>query len=312
MDYQRSVVERTLRDLGIEDWEEAYDSSWANARCPLHHDVRPSFAVNLDSGGWLCRAGCGSSGDLAYLVEAVTGEPAATARRKLLRGLALDEEALSRALAEATTSDRVTVTRLETEYPYERGRVPRYFYRRGFTPETAREWGVGWDGDLRALVVPVVAPDGHVVGLVRRRLEGEPKYQNTAGLGKSDVLFGLDHVPPDADTVTVVEGPLDAMWLHQHGYPAVATLGANVSKAQADGLSRRFWRVVLAYDQDRAGRAAARRARGSLGRLDVRELTLPEGRKDVQECAAGELAAAFGALVVTGRSLHTEPDAGLT
>lgn len=297
------MVEDALRALGVE-YEEPYGSSWATARCPLHYDERPSFTVDLESGGWLCRSGCGSSGDLAYLVEAVTGEPAATARLRLRRGLALDPEALQRALRREPAAEAVEA--VDPDLAYERGRVPQYFFRRGFTRETARDWDVGWDADLRALVVPVRDDRFRTVGLVRRRLDGEPKYQNSRGLSKADVLFGLDHVPFHARSVAVVEGPLDAMWLHQLGYPAVATLGASLSRSQAATLARRFWRVVLAYDADPAGRAASRRAREFLSRVDVAELTLPPGRKDVQECSEAELAEAFAAVGVVG--LHEQRD----
>lgn len=36
---------------------------WALALCPFHEDERPSFAVNLQHGGWCCFAACGR-GDL--------------------------------------------------------------------------------------------------------------------------------------------------------------------------------------------------------------------------------------------------------
>lgn len=286
MKYGRAVVERTLEDLGVKYVETG--SSWAEALCPLHDDDNPSFTVHLDEGGWRCYAGCGSSGDLAALVAAITNESIPDARRRLLRGLATDDSIIDR-LSEPPHG--ITISTLGAQDPpeYERGRVPRYFFRRGFTKETAVDWDVGWDSRLEALVVPVYQ-DGKLVGLVRRKLNGSPKYVNSAGLVKSDVLFGLDHIPFGATEVTIVEGPLDAMWLYQHGYPAVSTLGAGLSATQADVIKRRFWRVVLAYDADRAGAAATQRALAALRSLDVRVLTLPPGKKDVQECDAEELA----------------------
>lgn len=293
MRYGRSTVVATLEELGV-NYSESYGTPWAEASCPLHDDESPSFTVHLDEGGWRCYSGCGSSGDLAYLVSAVTGEDASTVRRRLLRGLASTENIVAR-IAEQPT--RVTVVSLDApdveELEYERGRVPKYFFRRGFTKETARAWEVGWDKDLEAVVIPVYQ-DGVLRGLVRRKLKGTPKYLNSPGLSKSDVLLGLDHLPFGVDEVILVEGPMDVMWLYQHGYPAVATLGASLSVAQADTIKRLFWRVIIAYDDDKAGRAAATRAQSLLRPLDVRVLTLPLGRHDIQECTAEELAEAFG------------------
>lgn len=295
MNYGRAVVSAALEELGV-DYTESYNSSWGDGFCPLHNDSSPSFTINLDEGGWKCYSGCGSSGDLAALVSAVTGEAIEDARRRLLRGLAFDETILQR-LSES--SPRVTLTVLETpedEFKYEHGKVPKYITRRGFTNDTIRAWDVGWDPDIKAIVIPV-HQNGRLVGLVRRKLEGHPKYLNTAGLAKSNVLLGLDHLPFGADEVTIVEGPMDVMWLYQHGYAAVATLGASLSVAQADVIRRRFWRVTIAYDADKAGIAATARAKKLLEPTEVRTLTLPEGRHDIQECSAEELAEAYSNLV---------------
>ncbi|MFZ1919810.1 MAG: AAA family ATPase [Terriglobales bacterium] len=45
-------------------------------RCPVHKDGRPSLSVNLDSGLWNCKAGCGS-GNLAQFRKLVNGNGAA-------------------------------------------------------------------------------------------------------------------------------------------------------------------------------------------------------------------------------------------
>ena len=40
--------------------------------CPLHDDRSPSFAVNVETGLWLCRVNCGE-GNLTTLVMRVNG-----------------------------------------------------------------------------------------------------------------------------------------------------------------------------------------------------------------------------------------------
>ena len=37
--------------------------AWASARCPFHDDENPSFGVNLETGGYVCRStSCGAKG----------------------------------------------------------------------------------------------------------------------------------------------------------------------------------------------------------------------------------------------------------
>ncbi len=296
MRYGRAVVERVLDELGVE-YEET-NSEWAEAFCPLHDDVnKKSFTVHLSEGAWRCYSGCGSDGDLAKLVEALTGEKAADARARLRRGLVADDSVLRQVLDEIEPLPPIEDAPADPDLTYERGRIPKYMIRRGFTVDTLRDWEVGWDAELGAVVIPVTR-DGVLVGLVRRPLkyvEGQGKYLNTRGLSKNNTLLGLDHTGFGVQEVVLVEGPMDAMWLYQHGRQAVASLGASLSSAQADLIAARFWVVWLAYDEDPAGRAAVRRAAALLRqrRVELLRVRLPAGRKDIQECSAEELESAF-------------------
>jgi DNA primase len=51
----------------------------------------------------------------------------------------------------------------------------------------------------------------------------------------------------------VVESSFDAIRLDQCGFPAVATLGANVSKIQTDLLQKYFNEIYVIADNDEAG-----------------------------------------------------------
>lgn len=86
---------------------------------------------------------------------------------------------------------------------------------------------------------------------------------------------------------------MDCMWLHQHGYPAAAILGSSLSERQAELVRRRFWRVVLAFDNDKAGVIAGVDAAIKLGQVELKSVRLPAGRKDVQECSPEELSYIF-------------------
>src|SRR5699024_8463979 len=44
----------------------ASNRGWATGCCPFHEDRNPSFGANLNHGGWICRAGCGSGNLMAF------------------------------------------------------------------------------------------------------------------------------------------------------------------------------------------------------------------------------------------------------
>jgi DNA primase len=286
MNYGRVVVEQVLDALGIEIIAE--HDGWGQARCPMHNDRRPSFTINMHEGGWRCYAGCGSSGDLARLVVQLTGEALEVVQRRMRQSIPNSVESLMATLGAGEAEP-------QPEHPpalfYQRGVAPRYMLRRGFTLETMRKWDVGWDQENKAVVLPVF-DDGKLIGLIQRRLNREPKYYYE-GFRKNCVLFGMEHIPADISEVTLVEGPLDAIWLDQCGYPAIASLGASLSDDQAEILYRRFHSVTIAYDADGAGRRGTASAIDKLSRLYITVLAIPPGKKDVQECTCDELAHAY-------------------
>lgn len=287
MRYSETVVERACDDLGLT--LEPGSGGWSRARCPLHDDRTPSLAVHRE-GAWRCMSGdCGQSSDLADLVARVTGEPVEDVRLRLRRGETGD---LSELLV---VPDDAPNREVEPLF-YERGTVPRYFLRRGLTVETAKRWAVGYDSELQAVVIPVHSAEGALVGLVRRPITGLPrKYLYSGGFEAEENLLGIHLIPPGTPSVALVEGPMDALYLDQAGYPAVAIFGAQLHARQVDLLLQRATSVVLAFDADGAGYAATRKAIALLGeRVPVSVLTLPPGRKDVADgCTPEELEAAF-------------------
>ena len=72
---------------------------------------------------------------------------------------------------------------------------------------------------------------------------------------KSKTLFGY-HEVKDGDWAVLVESPLDAVRLFGLGIPAFAALGAWVSREQVTLMARCFSYVILALDNDKAGREA--------------------------------------------------------
>lgn len=117
--------------------------------------------------------------------------------------------------------------------------TPAYLRERGFKRETAREWGLGWARQGRfacRLIIPIECPNGR--SFTARDMTGhqQPKYLNPTGAAHGRLLLGWNHAPLAADVV-LVEGPLDAIKLHQHGIPALALMGKVLHKEQLQMLT---------------------------------------------------------------------------
>ena len=119
------------------------------------------------------------------------------------------------------------------------------------------------------IVFPIFDAQGNPVGFGGRKLpDGEgPKYKNTSDAAeyysKSDVLYGLHWAKAEAgrtDELVLCEGYTDVIGCHLAGIErAVATCGTALPPSHARLMGRFAKRVVLAFDADGAGQAAAER-----------------------------------------------------
>jgi len=139
------------------------------------------------------------------------------------------------------------------------------------------------------LMFPIRDAMKRYVGFGGRTLvDAKAKYLNTpetAQFDKSRVVYGI-HLARDAmvesHRVAVVEGYFDCIAAHQHGFRnTVATLGTAATEAQMLMLRRYCDEMILVFDSDAAGQAAADRALaiGLKQNLKVRLVRIP-GEKD--------------------------------
>lgn len=280
MNYGPSLVRRVLDELGISNYRETND--WAAVKCPLHDDQHASMMIHLLEGGWKCMAGCGQSGDLAALVAEVTRQDVSVVRRDMLLKRGAEGDILESLLLPTEKSENIEPLYYDTTV------IPDYLLNRGFSEVTLLEWRVGYDAVLDAAVIPVYV-EGKLKGLIRRFTRGQLRYKYSKGFSIKETLFGWDKVPP-GEKVFIVEGPLDAIYMHQAGYPALAVFGTQLSDWQADAIVGRWDNAYLMYDSDQPGRDAAYRAAEKLvRRMNLWVVLLPEGRKDPAECTSEEL-----------------------
>jgi DNA primase len=143
------------------------------------------------------------------------------------------------------------------------------------------------------LTFPVRDLQGRVVTFGARAMlpDQQPKYLNgpeTPLFRKGSMLFGLDRAKDGvrrAGRALLAEGYVDVLMAHAFGFDeAVAGMGTALTSDQARLLRRFTGRVVLLYDGDQAGRAAAEKSADVLLEEGLEPLValLPEG-KDVDE-----------------------------
>jgi DNA primase len=138
------------------------------------------------------------------------------------------------------------------------------------------------------VLFPIFEAGGRPVGAGGRVLPSGrgPKYKNTSATpvyDKSRVLYGLNWAKKavvDTGRVVVCEGYTDVIGLQQAGIQeAVATCGTALADGHIRLLTNFARRIVLAYDADTAGQAAAERFYEWERRFDVdiRVAALPAG-----------------------------------
>jgi 5S rRNA maturation endonuclease (ribonuclease M5) len=130
-------------------------------------------------------------------------------------------------------------------------RAKNYFKYRKINSDSWSKFSLGYSIKQDMVTVPVHSPDGMPIGFVGRSVEGK-EFKNTPGLPKAKTLFNLHRVKT-SDNVYIVESSFDSIRLDQVGIPSVATLGANVSKAQVELLQKYFNNVIVVADNDEAG-----------------------------------------------------------
>ena len=210
-----------------------------------------------------------------------------------------------------------TIDRFQLGYALDQWRgLSGYLMERGYSREDLlaagliieREDGGHYDRFRGRLVIPIRDQRGRVVGFGARVLDdSHPKYINspqTDLFDKSRLLFGLDMAKESirrTGQAVIVEGYMDVLQAHQHGYTnVVAQMGTALTTEQLRLLSRFADTFILALDPDAAGDQATLRgiavARESLARrmvpvptprgriryearlaADIRVLTLPDG-----------------------------------
>ncbi|MBN8729738.1 MAG: DNA primase [Acidobacteria bacterium] len=156
--------------------------------------------------------------------------------------------------------------------------ITRALEKAGFSPQQMEDSGLAlpsqhgpgfYDRFRNRLMFPLHSETGKLIAFAGRALaEGdEPKYMNspeTAIYRKSSVLYNLHRARKpirDKGYSILVEGYMDVIGLHGAGFQnAIAPCGTAFTTSQVQMLHRHSENVVVNFDPDKAGIAAAERA----------------------------------------------------
>ena len=278
--YSEEQIRRVLNGAGVE-----IEAEFGNdfiVYCPYHNNSRtPAGEVAKDSGLFFC-FGCQTTKNLEEFIMFTTGRSYfETARYIKSKETETNiEAAVNKAMYAApdfVQYDEVLIKRLNNQ-ALESPRAMRYYTGRSITEDSIKKFSLGYSEKQDMITIPVHSPDGMTIGFVGRSVEGK-EFKNTPGLPKSKVLFNLHRVKTSS-VIYVVESSFDAIRLDQVGFPAVATLGANVSASQMKLLEKYFNNVVLVADNDEAGAIMKGKLIEKLGSL-VSVINIDKKYKDI-------------------------------
>jgi len=277
-----------LASIGVDIKRHSGDE--INGRCPVHHKFKGresggfSWYMNSDTGLWHCFT-CGARGNLSMLLSEMTDDPAALWNVQnivITQGLRrLDKD-------EAVYDDHPDID--WTTYSKFAPLPERILNVRNLDEDVVRRYGVRWDKEAKATIVPILSPLGELRGWQAKKSGWVRNLPE--GVNKGTTLFGIERA--HAPTAILVESPLDVVRFHGVydgvDYSCVASFGANISKEQARLLSK-FEHVVLALDNDDAGRAEVRRIdKHQLIKTRVKYWKYaPNDPKDIGEMTDGQI-----------------------
>ena len=149
------------------------------------------------------------------------------------------------------------------------------------------------------ITFPIYSASGAIVGFGGRTISNHPaKYINspqTKLFNKSQLLYGYAKAKEfiyKNKKLIVCEGYLDVIMFHQAGFKeAVATLGTALTEEHLPILRKGEPHVILAYDGDKAGVAAALKAATMLTKsgFDGSVVLFPDGNDPADMIALGQV-----------------------
>lgn len=258
--------------------------------CPFHNNRNtPACEVDKEKGLFICFS-CGENGTLIDFVMKTTKRSYFEANR-VISSAAKETNFAEQILKQTNTNNKLEefdinlINRLHSDC-LNNQRSLDYFNGRGINIGSISTFNLGYSPNQDMVTVPVQTEYGMYVGFVARSIEGK-SFKNSTNLPRSKVLFNLNRCK--FQDIIVVESSFDAIKLHQLGFNAVATLGANVSREQIKLLEKYAIRIILAPDSDDAGQDFVKKITENIKNRDISFIKIPKGKKDIGDMTREEI-----------------------
>lgn len=275
--------------------------------CPFHGEHNPSCGISASKEVGGCFA-CGQHFNLIQLVAHCKSCSILQAIEFLSATLNKDFRSVNKTslkLYDEVGKVEEEILPYASLAPFRSGEISHpYLLNRGFTEEDFVKFNLGWDFDKKRITIPFFNENGELLGFSARAVlnEADLGYESIYGTTAKYVIYNhfnakkyfypLNLFKIEDRTIILVEGLLDAIWLHKAGYEnTLSIVSAEVSKEQIRKLKLfNADKIILCLDNDKAGQKGCERLYKMLKKdFTFKKCNLPEGKKDVQECSKEEL-----------------------
>lgn len=265
------------------------------ALCPFHQERTPSFTI-FATGGYHC-FGCGVGGDIIAFYQDYYRLSFVEAVQEIARLQGIEVKYTGVRTYDTHNVNHTLRTFAKVCAGGHNQDSLGYLSDRGVTAESVEKFSLGYCGyplwikqqlhesgsrleDMvqagllsedtgyslfsNRIMFPVHSRLGHVVGFGARVLSGDgAKYINSKDsdiFKKGSILYGANLIRRMEAEVYVVEGYLDVIMMSQIGLTAVAPMGTALTDEQGLQLKRYAQHIIMMFDGDVAGQAAAEKA----------------------------------------------------
>lgn len=252
--YSANQVYSVLTEIGV-DVRSDTDAVWL-ALCPFHNNKNsPSFAINKTNGAYVCFSpGCDQKGSLISLIMKIARITIFPAKR-MVRKYEGDNKPIAQQVQDIFSSkEEINIFPVEKinqmAEDFWNSPAHEYMKMRGFEDGTLAHFQIGYSKTKGLVAVPIHDWEGVSVGVVGRTIVGK-RFENSKNIPTRKTLFNIHRAKKHGEKVIIVESSMDAMLIHQAGFPCVvATNGGMFTDSHQQLLNRYFNEIIIMTDND--------------------------------------------------------------